>query len=117
MLSKMQKTWLWVFGAMFVVPEALFFTTLNMIQAVHGKSFSELTSWLISYRIFFEHPGYLLTIIVIEGLGILGLLVMNFKINKKYFISLPVAILLLGVLYWLYSIYAFVDVSSHINFF
>lgn len=117
MLSKTQKTWLWIFGGMFVVPEVLFFTTLNMIQALGGKSFSELSSLLINYKIFFAHPNYLLATVIIEAIGIIGLLVMNFKINKKYFISLPVAIVLIGILYWLYIVYGFIDITSHINFF
>lgn len=100
-----------------MVPEVLFFTTPLMMQSINGKSFSKLSSWLIDYSIFFDQPNCLLLIIGIEALGIIGLLIMNFKMNRNAAHSLPITILLVTSLGWLLYIFALVYGTSQMTFF
>ena len=98
MLSKMQKTWLWIFGGMFVVPEVLFwFTPLSILSIM--SNFSEIDIKPIAYyftnpQLFSDHPIYLLTFLIIEWVGILGLLVMSIQSKKKVFVILSGILLL-----------------------
>lgn len=107
MLSKVQKIWLWIFGAMFVVPEVLFFTTPMLIRAIYGESFYNLSSFIVNYRIFFSYPFYLLTIISIEILGVFGSLIISIRSNKKI-----ISILLGIILFWLLFIFLLVYATS-----
>ena len=91
----MKKTWLYVFLSMFLVPEILFFTTPSLIRSLCGKSFSELSSLVVNYTFFLQHPSYLLAIIIVELIGALGLAIVNFKSSKLLFF------LALIILVWL----------------
>ena len=94
MLSKKQKVWLWVFGAMFLIPEILFFTTSSLIASMNGKSFSKISSFLVNYGVFFDSPFYLLAIITVEWIGALGLIILSLKSNKKFLAIVPFLVLL-----------------------
>lgn len=106
-MSKMQKGLLWLFGAMFLVPEILFFTTPSLISSLNGKSFLAISSLIVNYKIFFSHPFYLLTIIVVEWIGILGLFILCIRTNKKIIAILPFIVLL-----WLSFIFMIVYVTG-----
>lgn len=107
MLSKTQKIWLWVSGAMFLIPEILFFTTPLLIQSLSGKSFLNLSSLFINYAIFFAHPLYLLLIIFFEWIGVLGLIILSIKLNKKILTTLSLIVLL-----WLSYAFCIVYITS-----
>ena len=94
MLSKKQKILLSIFGAMFLIPEILFFITPSFISVMNGKSFSKISSLIVNYSIFFSHPFYLLTIIAIEFIGVLGLMILFIKFNKKIWAILAFIFLL-----------------------
>ena len=94
MLSKIQKIWMWIFIAMFALPEILFFTTPSLMQSILGESFLKLSSPLINYSVFFAHPYYLLIIIFVEWLGILGLSILIIKSGKKILVIVPFLILI-----------------------
>lgn len=106
-MTKIQKIWLWIFIAMFALPEILFFTTPIMILDFSGKSFSDLSSLFINYSIFFNQPIFLLIIIAVEWIGILGLLMLGLRLNKKLF-----ATLLLIILLWLSFIFSVIYVTG-----
>ncbi len=106
-MSKKQKVWLWIFGAMFLVPEILFFTTPMFIRALNGESFYRLSSPVLHYEIFFSHPFYLLSIVLIEICGAFGLLIMCIGKNKK------ILVLSLGIIVlWLLFIFIITCVTS-----
>lgn len=107
MLSKTQKIWLWVFGAMFLIPEILFSTTVSLIVSMNGTSFSKINSLVTNYGVFFDHPYRLLFIIIIEWLGILGLMVLSLKLKKKL-----LATLLFIILLWISFIFVLVYVTG-----
>ena len=107
-MTKKQRIWLWIFIAMFAVPEILFFTTPMMILALSGKSFSKLSSLFVNYQVFLTLPIYLLIIIAIEWIAILSLLLMNIKLNKKIFVTL-----LLIILLWLSFVFMLVYVTGY----
>lgn len=106
-MSKVEKIWLWISLAMFLVPEVLFFTSPALMMSINGKSFSEINSLIIKYDIFFDYPIYLLVIIAIEFLGILSLLILNIKNKKTLFI-----ILFSVILIWLFFAFALVYVTG-----
>ena len=100
MMKKTQKIWMWIFIAMFALPEILFFTTpLSILSIVNNFSETNIKSpiyFFINQQFFTDHPIYLFLILAIEWLGILGLLAMSIKFNKK------ILYILLGIiLAWL----------------
>jgi len=107
MLSKMQKIWLGIFGAMFLIPEILFSTTASLIASIGGESFYKINSLIVNYRVFFDYPYYLLLIIIIEWVGILGLIVLTLKSNRKILAIFPFLFLL-----WLSYIFILVYVTG-----
>lgn len=107
MMSKMQKIWLSIFAAMFLIPEILFFTTLSLVSSINGKSFYDISSPVANYSIFFSHPFYLLFIIAIELLGVFGLIIFCLKSNRKLFAIIPFVISL-----WLLFIFVVVYVTG-----
>ena len=101
-----KKIWLWIFVAMFAVPEILFFTTPVLVESISGKSFLNLSSLVINYGIFLRRPLYLLFIIAIEWIGIFGLLMTAIK-RKKLLAIIPFVILV-----WLSFIFCIVYVTG-----
>jgi len=97
-MSGKQKVWMWIFLAMFLIPEILFFTTPAMIMALAGKKFNEISSLFINYSFFLSNPLYLLTIIAVEFFGILSLLILSKK-SKKYSLVTFLGIILLWLIF------------------
>ena len=98
MLSKIQKTWLWIFVGMFLIPEILFwFTPLSILSFMNN--FSEMNIRPLAYlfinpQFFTDNPTYLFCFLIIEWIGLLGLLVMSIKLKKKLFTVLSGVFLL-----------------------
>ncbi len=113
-MSKVQKIWLWVFVAMFVVPEILFyFTPLSILSFLNNFSETNIKSpiyYVVGQQFFTDHIGYLLLAMGIEWFGILGLLIMSIKFKKKILI-IGLAILLL----WFSAIFGIVNMLSHME--
>ncbi len=93
MMSKTQKIWLWIFGAMFVVIEILFSFILSIV-GFFGKNISPLYMFFVSQQFFIDHPLYLLVANAIEWAGVLGLLIISIK-SKKRVLIVPLVIILL----------------------
>ncbi len=89
----MQKIWLWIFGAMFIIPEILFSFVLSILDFLK-VNINPLIYFFINNQFFIDHPIYLLFANAIEWAGVLGLLVMSIKSKKIVFIFLLTAILL-----------------------
>jgi len=98
--SRREKIWLWISLAMFLVPEILFSTSPALWMSLNGKSFSEINSLLINYRVFWDHPMYSLIIIAIEFIGVFILFILSIKKRK-----ILLAILLCAILAWLFFIF------------
>lgn len=96
MLSKTQKVWLWIFGAMFIIPEIIFSVIPSSIINYSGKDFLTLVSLFTDDRFFINNPSYFFITLIIELVGVIGLLVISIKSNKKI-----LSILLVIVLLWL----------------
>ena len=106
-MTKLQKVWMWLSLAMFLVPEVLFFTTPALLMSFSGESFSQISSLVINYKFFLNYPIYLLIVIVVEFLGVLGLFLLSIKSNKILTTILSFAILL-----WLIFIFAIVYITG-----
>ena len=95
MMSKMQKMWVWIFGAMFVVPEVLFlFTPLSLLSILGNFSqinLKPLLFFFVNPQFFADNPFYLFLALAFEWVGVLGLLILSIKFSKK------ILILLLGI--------------------
>jgi len=94
-MTKLKKIWMWIFIAMFALPEILFSFTLSMVDFL-GKNIAPLYVFFIGHQFFIDHPIYLLIANATEWLGVLGLLVISAKANKKI-----LAVLLGIILLWL----------------
>lgn len=110
MLTKKQKIWMWIFLAMFLIPEILFSILPSSIVNYTGKDFLTLSSIFVNSRFFINNPLYFFVALVIELISILGLLIISIKNNKKIFIILFGTILL-----WLLFVFFLAYVSNSIN--
>jgi len=105
-MEKMQKIWLWVFGAMFVVPEIVFSFIVLSISNFLGKNFDSLYSLGIKANIFPNNSVYLFVALAIEWIGVLGLLITSIKL-RKYIIAILVGMILIWlslVFFYLYGV-------------
>ncbi len=91
---------MWIFIAMFALPEILFLFTLSAFD-FFGINIVPLSSILFGRQFFSDHPIYLLLAHILEWLGALGLLVLSIKFNKKIFVIL-FSIILLWLSVYLY---------------
>lgn len=109
-MSKLQKIWLWIFGAMFVVPEIIFSIILSSVINYFGKDFLTLSSIFVDSRFFINNPFYFFTTLIIEIIAIIGLIILCIKHNKGIF-----AILLGVILLWLVFIFFMAYLSNNIS--
>jgi hypothetical protein len=101
---------MWVFIAMFAIPEILFSSIFLSVANLMGTNFNTLSSIFINDKIFSDKPIYLLIILIVEFIGALGLFVLTIKFNKKLF-----AILLGVVLLWLFIIFSIAYIYSNMS--
>lgn len=95
MLTKTQKIWLWVFLAMFMIPEMLFSFVISVIE-LFGLDFNPLYTLFINQQFFIDSPIYLFIFNIIELIGVLGMLIISIKLNRKI-----ISVILGIVLVWL----------------
>ena len=93
MLSKKQKVWLWIFGAMFLIPEILFSGIASLIALLFGKELGSLYSIGINKNIFPDSSLVLILGIAVEFIGALGLFIFSFK-NKKFILTFLMGVVL-----------------------
>jgi len=106
-MSKTQKIWMWIFIAMFALPEILFITSPALLMSILGKSFTNINSLVVNYDFFLAYPIYLLIIIATEFIGVAGLAVFSARLKKK------IALILSGILLlWLLFIFAVVYITG-----
>jgi len=114
MLTKKQKKWLWVFIAMFAIPEILFLITpLSILSFVNNFSATNITApiyYIISQQFFVDNPAYLLLAIAIEWLGVVGILITSAKRRKKVFVVISAIFLL-----WLFIIFGLTNMFMNIR--
>lgn len=72
-MTKVQKIWMWIFGAMFLIPEILWG---NLIK-IFGISFLPIYR---NVQLFIDEPSVVFLIIIIEIIGIVGII---YLLNKK----------------------------------
>ena len=106
-MTRTQKIWMWIFIAMFAIPEILFLTTPALVSSFSGKSFSEISSLIVNYKFFLNNPLYLLFIVAIEWVGVLGALVLSIKSNKTV-----LSVLLGTILLWLFLAFGLVYITG-----
>jgi len=111
-MSKAQKIWLWIFGAMFLIPEIIFSTTLSSIINYSGKDFLTLSSLFVDGRFFINNPAFFYTVLLIEIIAIVGLLILSIKSSKKIVSVIPLIILM-----WLIFVFFLGYISDSINLF
>lgn len=97
-MKKIQKVWMWIFIAMFAIPEILFFTTPSFILSIINN-FREVNVnppiyFFISPQFLIDHQLYTILSLVVEWLGVFGLFMLSMKFNKKLFIILLGIVLL-----------------------
>lgn len=109
-MSKVQKIWLWIFGAMFLVPEVLWGNLLKIFKI----------SFLPVYRnvqIFTENPNIAFLVIIVEIIGVSGIIYLLSKkdlgvsIKLKYILNTLLVIILLILLMSLYLSYGVSQIS------
>ena len=95
----MQKIWLGIFGAMFLIPEVLFSIIPSSIINYSGKDFLTLVSFFVDNRFFINNPSFFFLTLLAEFIALVGMLVLSIK-NKKIVFS----IILIIILIWLFFV-------------
>ena len=93
-----QKSLLWISWAMFVVPEVMFGAMVSVLFLLIGKDYNSLV-FLPGYNQFFSgHPSYITLLLVIEALGIIGLLFWNLQNKHSKIFTILLVLFLLAVI-------------------
>jgi len=109
-MSNTQKIWLWIFIAMFVLPEILWGNLIRILKI----------SFLPIYRdvqYFNDTPIVAFLIIIIETIGISGIFYLfnkkdiRINISLKFFLNVLLAIIFLALIVSLYLSYAMSQIS------
>ncbi len=95
MLSKTQKIWVWIFGAMFVVPEVLWGDLLRVMHIPFIPVFE-------NSEFFASNPLIAYIIIIIEICGLGGLIYFINKYNGSLKLKLLLNIILVLLLIFLF---------------
>lgn len=82
-MTKIQKTWLWLFIIMFAGSELLFSPIILSFFLLCGIKISPLIFNFINENIFGD-KDYFLIAIIFELIGLIGLLIFNLKLNKNH---------------------------------
>lgn len=111
MISKIQKTWLWVFGAMVILPEVLFSPIISFTLFLTKINFNSLYSLGVKASLLPDSLTWLLAAIIIELIGSGGLFILNLKLGQKGFMILfgLAFVYLCFILFFVYSL-------SHMGF-
>lgn len=104
-MTKIQKIWLGISAAMFVVPEVLFSFLFSSVAQLFGKTFPSLL-YIPNQQFFTDHPTYLFFALFVELLGVLFLLILNLRNKKGKFLSVLLFIILLWLAVVFYIGYA-----------
>ncbi len=84
-MTKKQKTWLLIYALMFIVPEVLFSFVASSTLFLFGVNSQILFNKLTHINLFLDYQLYFFLALLIEIIGILGLLVSTLKFNKSKF--------------------------------
>lgn len=106
-MTKKQKIWMWIFTAMFVVPEILWNPVSNFIYSFFSKPNNGLPQLLRDSFLFnYQYENLLKTIITIQLIGIISFFILWLK-NKNNINSRIIfwIILLLSLLISLVSLF------------
>lgn len=74
MLSKLQKTWTWIFGAMVIVPEVLWGNLIKALRVPFLPIYGNI-------QIFTSKPALAYLVIIMEIVGTIGLI---YLLNREY---------------------------------
>ena len=110
MLAKKDKIWMWIFIAVFAIPEIFFSTLLSSIINYSGKKFLTLSSLFVDNKFFINNPSVLFLVLIIETISLLYLLFLSFKLKKTILI-----IFLILLLAWLSYILFLGYISNSIS--
>ena len=109
MMSKIQKICLWIFSAIFIIPEILWGSTIKIFRL----------NFLPIYRnveIFNDNSLVAYLVIILEIIGVFGIIYFlnkNYKNRLKYFFIIIFILVLALLIFSLFLTYA----VSHFNFF
>jgi hypothetical protein len=94
-MTKTQKNWLIIFIITFLLPEVLFSPIIISILFLFGINLSPIIFNIIKEQFFTDHQNYVSLMILIETIGVFGLLFFNIKFNKNKYKNILTTILLL----------------------
>ncbi len=94
-MTRLQKIWFWISLSLFLIPEILFSPLISLVAFFFGvENFPSLIYRFISQQFFLDNQFYSFIILIIEIVGVIGLLIYN----KKFSRNISVAILLFVIL-------------------
>lgn len=98
-MKKKQKVWFLIFMGMFIISEILFSPMISFVSFLFGINFPPMVmSHILGEQFFYGDQNLVFIALIIEILGLLGLLFFNIKFNnKKYKILITIILFLLLV--------------------
>ena len=95
-MKKKEKIWFWIFLIMFILPEFIFSFLISSISSFLGVvSFPFIYKMFVSQQFFIDNQIYLFLALVVEFLGLLGLLISNIRFSNNKFIRILLVVLLI----------------------
>lgn len=95
-MTKIQKTWLWVFAAMFVVPEVLWSPVGNLISDILQNS-NNVIILRPNFLTNSDNTNYLLFFLGIQLIGIVGTLFLTWKIKSNPWVKSILILIILSL--------------------
>jgi hypothetical protein len=95
-MTKMQKIWMWIFIAMFAAPEILWGDLIKLARI-------PLLPIFRNFQFFNDNPNFAYLVIVVEMVGILGVIYLlnkdhlGLKLNIRYIINVILFIILVAL--------------------
>ncbi len=104
-MNKYQKIWIWIFLGMFLIPELLFSPVISFVLFLFGIDLNYLMTKFVNQQFFTDNQIFIFIAVMVELLGVLGLLILNIKFNKNklknlYSILLFLLIILLTFIFY-----------------
>lgn len=108
-MTKTQKIWMWIFVAMFAIPEILWSPVVNFLYSFFNPQVGGYPKLLRNnFLLDYQHENLLKTVIIIQIVGILSFFIFWFK-NKNNIPSKKIfwIFYFLGLLICLVSLFVF----------
>ncbi len=106
-MTKTQKIWMWVFLAIFLIPEVLWSPIINVLTSFFGNGKNNPQIFRKNFLTLYANENLLKIVITVQLIAILLFLFKIIKNKKNIGLSLFWFFLIFGVLFCVCTLFAF----------